>query len=248
MALQKKYYFSFYSQTGETNLVEIWQETTDTLIAEEIQGMDNPFSVELPALDDKFQPVRGTGADISINCKANMKFFNGLYHVNPREIIIKHLINGSLNWIGYMNSELFREPYSDIKDYTVSFTANDGFALMERFHFIQEDKNPYTGIKSQWELLKIIFQKIGLPFEEIKVYLSTSFVGQTALETILHQTFIDTANFYNEDGEPETLRAVLEAILLPYGAFIVQHSGDIYITDIHNLAFSSSFDFRRYWV
>lgn len=243
---QKKYFFSFFGMNGENNVVEIWQDTANTIVAEEIQGMDNPFSVEMPSLDSKGQPVRGTGCKVSVNCKSNMKFFNGLYHVNPKEFIIKHYINGVLNWIGYMNSELFNETYSELSDYTVDFTGNDGFSLMDRFHFIQDDKSKYTGIKSQWEIIKIIFTKIGLPLNDINVCLSTTFTGMVGTETIFHETFLDCANFYNEDGEPETLRVVLEAMLLPYYAFIVQFGGDIYITDVHNIASLSDFNFKRY--
>ncbi len=46
---------------------------------------------------------------------------------------------------------------------------------------------------------------------------------------------MNCANFYDEDGEPMTLREVLESILAPYGAFIAQVQGNIVITDIHTI-------------
>ena len=246
MTIQKKYYFNFKDLINQQNTVEIWQNSTDTLTPQLIEGSTNPFSVELPAINHKFQPVRGTGCDVNIICRNNMQFFTGLYHVAPQEIIIKHFINTSINWIGYMNSELMRESYSEIDNYEVNFNGNDGFALMDRFKFVDTNKANITGVKSQFDIIKLIFQKIALPFNELKICLSTSFYNQTNTDTILHQTYIDCNNFINEDGEAETLRKVIEGILQPYGAIIFQLKGNIIITDIHNLATDQSFTFKRY--
>lgn len=245
MSLQKKYYYYFKDINNITNTVELWQNTTDILTPVLITGSVNPFSIELPTLNTKFQSVRGTGCECNIICKNNMEFFSGLYHTDAQEFIIKHYVADNINWIGYMNSELMRESYSELNNYEVNFNGSDGFALMERLKFVDDTKAKYTGIKSQLEIIRLIFLKIGLPFSELKVCLSTTFSGQTGT-TILSETYLDCANFYDEDGEAETLRKVLEGILDPYGAMIFQLKGNIIITDINNIATNSGFTFNKY--
>ncbi|MCW0484654.1 hypothetical protein [Gaoshiqia sediminis] len=119
---------------------------------------------------------------------------------------------------------------------------------MDRFNFIQADGNNYTGIKSKYELLQIIFNKIGLPFSELLISLSTTFTEYSGLsnKTILHESYINCENFYDEDNKPMTLREVLESTLAPYGGIIFQESGNIIITDIHTLAANSTIIYKRF--
>jgi len=250
MAYQKKYYFSFKDirLTERTHLVELWQNTETVLTAEEIKGHMNPFSVEMPEIDHKFQVVRGCGCQINLLSETDMKFFTGLYHVNPTDFMVKHYIDGVINFYGYLNAEMMSEPYDIDFNYQVSLTGNDGFSLMDRFSFIQLDESNYTGVKSKFELLQIIFAKIGLPFTEYRIALATTFTGYSgdADSSILHESFVDCANFYDEDDKPMTLRAVVESILAPYGAHIRAELGNIYITDIHSLASLSSVAYKQF--
>lgn len=250
MSYQKKYYFSFKDirLVERTHLVELWQNTGDTLTAEEVKSTTPPFIVEMPELDHKFQVVRGSGCTINLLSDTDMKFYAGLYHVDPTEFLVKHYINGTLNWIGYLNSEMITEPYDINFNYPVSVTGNDGFSLMDRFAFLQTDGTQYTGVKSKFELLQIIFGKINLPWSEYQISLSTTFTGYSgaANSTILHESYINCANFYDEDKKPMTLRGVVDAILAPYGAYIRSEGTVIYITDIHNIATNSSITYKRF--
>lgn len=250
MAYQKKYYFTFkdLSTAERVHLIELWQNTAVSLTAEEVRGGMPPFVVEMPELDHKFQVVRGTGCTITLLSDTDMKFFNGLYHVDPQEFIVKHYIDSALNFIGYLNAEMITEPYDIDFNYQLSVTGNDGFSLMDRFAFVQADGSQYTGAKSKWELLQIVFGKIALSWSEILVSLSTTFTGYSgaANSTILHESYINCANFYDEDKKPMTLREVVEAILAPYGAYIRAESGNIYITDIHTLAGGGNITYKRF--
>jgi len=244
MSYQKKYYYTFKDLNTINNTVELWQNVTGTTTPIEVYGAAESFSIELAGIDNKFQTIRGTGCDCNIVCKNNMEFLTGLYISDLQNIIIKHYYNGNINWIGYLNSEQQRETFSDLNNYVVSFTGNDGFSLMDRLLFTNSDGTAITGIKSQLEILQIIFQKVALPFVELKIALTTTFSGQTG-STILSETYVDTANFINEDSKPETLRKVLDGILAPYGSFITQQKGNIIITDINNL-FNSSYTYQKY--
>lgn len=249
MAFQKKYYYQFVKlKSSEVHLVELWQNTGATLTAEEVKGGVPPFTIEMPELNHKFQVVRGTGCQINLISETDMKFFGGLYHVDPQEFMVKKYTDGVLSWIGYLNSEMYSEPYDQVKNYQISVTGNDGFALMDRFSFLQIDESNYTGIKSQWEILNICLSKIGLPWAETRVALSTTFTGYSgaANSTILHETFVNCANFYDEDNKPMSLREVVESILQPYGVYIRSEDTYLYITDIHMIASNNTVTYKRF--
>lgn len=248
MAYQKKYYFQFTDPVNRVHVVELWQNTGATLTAEEIKGGVVPFTVELPELNHKFQVVRGTGSTIQLFSDTDMKFYTGLKHVDPTEFMVKHYIDSALNWCGYLNSDMYSEPYDINFNYIITTTANDGFSLMDRFRFIQSDATNYVGIKSKWELLQICLNKLSLPYTDIRVKLATTFSGFSgdSDSTILHESYVNCANFYDEDNLGMTLREVVETILAPYGAFIVQSGGSIYIVDIHTLAGGGSITFQKF--
>lgn len=249
MAFQKKYYYQFVPiDKSETHVVELWQDTVDVLVAEEVTGGVPPFVVELPDLNHKFQVVRGTGCTIKMLSDTDMKFYDGLEHTDPQEFKVYHYIDGVLNWCGYLNSEMYSETYDTDENYIITTTGNDGFSLMDRFRFIQADGTNYTGIKSKWELIQICLDKVDLPYTDIRVLLATTFSDFTAAadSTILHESYVNCSNFYDEDDKGMTLREVMESILAPYGAFIVQSGGSIYITDIHSLAGGGSLTYQKF--
>lgn len=249
MAFQLKYYFDYYPlRFAEPNIVEIWQNTENVLVAEEITTGTSPFVVELPKLDHKFQVVRGRGCVLNLLSKTDMQFFNGLYHIDPQEFMIKHYNQGNADFFGYLNAEMVTEPYDINFNYPFSITGNDGFGLMDRFSFLQADGTKYTGIKSKFELLQIVFAKIALPYDQYRIALSTTFDGYSGAtnSTILHESYIWCENFYDEDNKPMTLREVVESILAPYGAHIFAEDGHIYIQDIHNIATNSTITYKQF--
>jgi len=247
MSYQKKYYFTFVKlRTTEIHTVELWQDTGATLTAVEVQGAMSPFVVEMPEIDHKFQVVRGSGCTINLLSKTDGQFFTGLYHVDPQEFLVKHYIGGSLNWVGYLNTEMTDEPYDVDFNYPFTITGNDGFALMDRFSFVQDDLSIYTGIKSQFEILQICLNKIALPYNEIRIALATTGISMGVNESLLHVSYINCANFYDEDNKPMSLREVLESILAPYGAYIRLEDTNIQICDIDTLARNSTITYKRF--
>jgi len=248
MAYQKKYYYQFTSTDNNVHIVELWQDTATVLTAEEVKAMPSPFVVEMPELDHKFQVVRGTGCTINLLSPTDRKFFDGLYHTQMKEFMIKHKINGSINWLGYLNSEMVRESYSEAVNYPFQTTGNDGFALLERLQFLTNVGEKYTGVKSMFEIIGIVLERIGLPYSQLRISLSTTIPDITIASsaTALHHMYVDCANFYDEDGTAETMRKVLESVLQPLGAFITQSGGNIYITDINTLALGSSISWKSF--
>jgi len=245
---QKKFYFTFKDINNQQFTVEIHQlALSGTVTATEVKPAENSFIVSMPGLGSKFEAVRGSGCQINLVSESNMQFVD-LFTANMFEFMIKAYKGVNLIWCGYLDSELYTEPFNELINYDVSFSGSDGFALLDRLNYVQSDGSKFSGIVSQFDVIKYILEKINLPINNTLVYLSTSISGVTITEgkTVLNATYVSNSNFYNEDNEPEALRTVLESILRPYGAFILQDNGNIYITDVQQLATASLGVMQRY--
>ena len=246
MSFQKKYWYTFKDLKNIQYTVEIWQDTTDIITAEEIRGDQDPFLIQYSDIS-KLESIRGSGCELNLLSSTDRKFMS-LYTANMMEFQIRVYNGVNLIWLGYLDSELYSEPFNQIKNYPVRFSGTDGFALLERFNYLDINGNKYTGLDTQWNVIKNIISKLNLGYNGIYISLSTTSndFSISYNETIFHKTYCNNKNWYNEDGDAETTRKVLEEILKPYGAYIIQDNANLYIVDINTIAKNLTSSFRRY--
>ena len=244
---QKKYYYTFKSLINSSYTVELWQDSTNTITSSQISGDELPFKVSYPSTKNKFESVRGSGCDINILSTTSMKFID-LYQTDMMGCQIR-FYSGSTNllWCGYLTSELYSEPFAEYDNYKVNMTGNDGLALLERLDFLQNDGSDYTGFMNNWTIITTILGKLNLSWNKIYVSLTTTSDNLTigSTDTILTKTYSYADNYYDEDNKPMNCRQVLETILTPLSAYIQIINGNVYITDINNLA-NTNASFKQY--
>jgi len=259
----KKYYFSFKDVEDVNYTVEIWEDIPDGSplpVPALIQGDLNPATLEYPG-SYLFTPVRASGAVLTLLSTSD-RMFNNLF---TREML-KYQVRvyktvwitpiysiESPVWLGFLDSENYSEPFDSLTNYPVQVTANDGFNLLGRMSYINYNSvlgtyTKLTGINSAWEVLLRVLQRLNLPWTNIYVGLSTTIPDVTiaANENLLEKLYLNNENWYNEDGEPETCRTVLENLLAILSAFIVQIGGDLYITDRQHLSTGATASFKKY--
>lgn len=247
---QKRFWFNFKDVKNVQHTVEIWKLAEPTTVtAVEVRGDENPFTISMPNISDKFQSVRGTGCQINLLSQTNMQFLE-LYTAFMFEYQIRAYKNAQLIWTGYLDSELYTEPLDSLRNYPVSFSGSDGFALLDRLLYVDASGKNYSGLTTQYDIFKNIMQKLSLPYSAYYIGIATSIAGVTPAtsETVFHKTFVLNSNYYDEDGKAFTLRKVLEAILAPYGAFIIQDlkTASIVITDVHSLVNATTIPIKTY--
>jgi len=192
----------------------------------------------------KFDAIRGSGGTLNINSVYDRQFMF-LYTNDPYKYKFAIVKNATRIYSGYLDTEEYGEPFNALTDYDVSFAFNDGFNILERIKYLNAGV-PYTGIVNQWTVLTRIITQLGIDFNNLYVGISTSPPnGPAASETIFHKINVIDDNYYDEDGEPMSYREVLESILKPYGASIIQWNGDLWIYDINAIVQATS-SFKRY--
>lgn len=236
MSWNIKYYYTFKSVSNDSYKVEIL--TTDTVIPVEILGATAPLELEYPVAN-KLDVIRSAGATLNLISETMFQYFDlNTDDMQKYKVIIYK--NDSEYWSGWLDSELYSEKLSEYDRYPVSFTASD-FNILERLKYI-DGENKYTDIVSLFTVLNRCINKLGLS-TTLNIACSTTSTEFeiSENETILHNLFIQSANFYDEKEEAMRLKDVIESILKPFGLILVQRNNDFYVYDINSLINNSLF-------
>lgn len=247
MSLQKKYFAAFKDLQNKSYDVEIWEDSVATITAVEVRTDINSVKIPYPEAGI-FDPVKGSGAEFSFICETTGQFYD-LLTADFMKYQVRIKRNGGIVWQGFLDSELYAEPYDDADNYPIHFSATDGLSLLNRLRYLDSSNNPYTGVVTQWSVIAKILKKLGLTWSAVLVNISTTSPDLTLStgETIFHKTYIRNDNYYNEDGDPESCRKVIEEILRPYGAFLILDGNVVIITDV-NTILSGTVTFLQYGV
>lgn len=236
MAWTTQFYHEFYDQSG--NLCRFELKEDNIAFNQLVDASKNPFQIIRPD-KDIMDPVKGSGCTMTLLSPTD-RYFIGLFTADMDQYRIELRVDSVLTWFGYLTSEIYSEPYDEETGYFVRLYGNNGFALLDRIKFLDGSGDPYTGLKTQWEVLQIVLGYWGLMSLVVllKIALNTTSTEVTIAggETLFHQTYVSCANYYDEDGEAWTCRQVLEDLLATYGAFIQMQGASILIQDIDSMA------------
>lgn len=130
-------------------------------------------------------------------------------------------------WFGWLDTEFYEEPFTDIKDYEVTLTFSD-FALLKRKTF------GVAGLGEMATIESIVNAARDICFPEPSPTAVTTSISTTPPSgTLLSGLSIRTSNFTDEDGETMTWYDVLEAVLKPLALRIEQRAGAVYLYDMN---------------
>ena len=225
MSMNRRYEGSFYSTRGTLYTIQIWQEGFDGQ-ATEIAFSASPLEIEWQETD-KIEPVQSSRATLQLYSDSDRQFVD-LYTIEVGTIRMDVLREGNLYWSGTLDPELYEEPFAFKNGYNVSLTFSD-MAILERLNWIG------TGFRSLREVITQTLWKSGINYNGIDEQISIqhyTYDGQTLLDNVS----VQTQNFFDEDGEPMTLREVLDDTLQPFALRLIQKNGKVMIYDLNKVA------------
>ena len=212
--------------------------------AETVESKEIYFSSDCPAIIewnevDKLDPVQTSSLTLKVLSEEDREFI-GLYSVVPGEIracvyIMKNSVERELYWSGTLDTELYEEPFAYKDHYEVLFTFSD-FAILDRMRW------DLTGIDTIGDIIGHCLDSSNVFYDGRKMSVSTTVTGVTG--NILQHIYVVNENFYDEDGDPMTMRKVLNEVLRPLALRLVQKRGNIYVYDLNSLY---SFDSEEVW-
>lgn len=205
--------------------IEIWGDGSH--VAREISvEFDAPAVIEWAEVT-KLDPVQGSALTLRLISESDREFV-GLYTVEEGAWRVDIYRDGDLYWRGTIDTELYEEPYSTASGYIVEVTASD-LGPADRTDF------DMTGRHTISEVIQHCLSCTAIADMRQAVSISTSLPDADA-PLSLSELYVDTANFYDEDGAPMTCREVLEAVLRPFALRLVQRYGMLHIFDLNAAA------------
>lgn len=236
--MYKRYSGEFLSRHGVRWRADIYQEADSQFEGvEELKfPADGPLTLEW-SKTDKEEPICGSTASLTIISPGD-RTYEDLYTIRPGSVRLDVYRQGILYWSGALDSEFYEEPYSSYNEYEVKLTFSD-FGILNRCRYTLE------GNCTLMEVMQHILSRSGIFYRGInQEYISSQADGRKLSLDVLS---IRSGNFYDEDGEAETLYDVMEAILQPLALRVVQRQGVIWIYDLNGLYTQATTD-RVEWV
>jgi len=241
----EKYRIEYFDDFDQATRISIFRRGYTGPVIEKY-GTDPALTIEwLSQGDHRFKGIKASEATLGTFSETSFELL-GLYSSDDRlhRIDVQKGVDFdtlALFWRGYILPDLYQEPYLDAI-YAVTIKATDGLADLKGYTFLTPAKTVIEGEMTEMQLVRFCLDKlnVSLPiYCGINIFETTMASGDD--DDPLVQAIVNSLAFYDEDLKPVDLYALLESILLPYGARIYQSFGAWHIENVAELPFS----FRR---
>lgn len=216
------------SMEGVTWEVRILQdlEKKPTSVGELEFPASEPLTIEWSE-SSKEDVVIGSIATLKLISPGD-RTYEGLYTVRPGAIRMEVYREGALYWSGTLDPEFYEEPYTTMEGYEVELTFSD-FGILDRL------KYDLTGRQNCRALLEYALGRSEIKYKGVDESGMTTTMPETQPSAGVGLGMFDlrSDNFYDEDGEPSTLRAMVEGMLRPLALRMEQRNGKVWIYDLN---------------
>lgn len=199
----------------------------------------SPFNLTKPKqgdLNNKLFPVHPTNALLSLTSEFDFQFLPLFTEDNKKYKCVYEVDedqNGSFvaDWSGFFEPNIYREDFESAPYYT-EFQIVDNVKILEKEPFTDDSNNLLNGSLKLIKVIALIMKKTGLSLK-IRSGINIFEVNHDTdpEDDPLDQTYIDVA-CYREGAEPFNCWQVLEAILKPFGARIIQSQNQWLLEEI----------------
>lgn len=224
MSLQLRYEGGFYSRDNVLYEIRIYQDGY-TGVVSKTAFCEAPLEINWSETD-KLEPVQSGNATLNLYSDQDRQFVD-LYAIEVGSIRMDVFRNGSLYWSGTLDPELYEEPFAYQTDYGVTLTFAD-MAILDRKNWNK------IGFMTLREIILEALTQSGIRYTSIEEHISTKMSLYSDVN-LLDTVSVNLANFYDEDGEPLTIREALDETLRPFGLRLIQKAGKIVIYDLNHI-------------
>lgn len=222
--MKLRYQGEFLSVKDILYTVRIWQNSDHDYDVEQLSFPDECAVIEWSGIA-KHDPVMASSLLLKLFSVRDRMFID-LYAASPGSVRVEVLRNGRLYWSGILDSELYEEPYSYRDGYVVEMTFSD-LAFLDRLKYSPEEPVSVVG-----KVIQRCLDAAGISSDGMEQHISTTRIHSL---DVLQYDSVQNDNFADSDGEPFSIREVLEAVLQPYDLHVVQKAGKWHLWDWNSL-------------
>lgn len=226
MALHKTHQGSFVSRLRHVIRCEILRDLSEApaTVGELTFPYDTPITIEWDA-DSKRETIQGSTATLTVESPGDRTYID-LYTTVPGSVQLRVYRDNTLYWSGTLDPEHYEEPFSQQKNYDVTFTFTD-FGILSRLRY---------NLSGQQTIHAIVLSAITRAGNYQTTYARHMATTIGSASTSLASFVVDSRNFTDEDGETMTMKDALQSVLQPLDLHIRQRNGVIRIFDSHTAA------------
>ena len=223
-----RYMGEFLSVSGVVWRAEILQEADaafETVGSLEFDA-DQPLVIEW-GNKSKEEVICGATATLKIISPGD-RTYEDLYSIDVGRVRLDVYRNNALYWSGCIDTEFYEEPYEQLNGYTVSLSFTD-LGVLDRL------KYDLANMQTLYDVVSYCIGRCGINCGGIDDSLISTSLTPSGRALSLTDIKVRSDNFYDEDGDAETLKKVIEGILQPLALRMIQRAGKVYIYDINGL-------------
>ena len=244
------YRMDYKTILGELRRVEIFEAGFSGSVTE-VNGGGDPCRIIWRAENtDRTHPVIASTLEVDLfNSEAMGNFYyQDLFTQDDNKYkVIQYHHNGSsyvANWQGYIAPSLYSEPYQSLP-YIVTVQCIDNLASLSSKYFLGQSGNSFTGRLSITQILARCLYNTGLNLNiRIASHIFETNQTNSTTTTPFEQTFVNMSAYIDDEGNVKTCREVLEYVLTPFAARVIQSGGYWYVVRIEEM--SADFDFVEF--
>jgi hypothetical protein len=243
MAYGLKYTADFSCQNKDFVELKIYEDAY-TGLSKTVLLSDNPIRIRRGVqTNDKYVPIVGSSLTFEIISSYQLQY-QEFFTSSDLKYRVDLFKNGSLYWTGYVQSDIYTEPY--VKgSFPIQITATDGLANLKNVNYDASAMTTVNGgycitidewLRKNLENLQL-FNYGGIDFyiyEAVDLELDNAPASTSPL-TYLH------LNYQAKDGE--TIYSILEGLMNSFACRIFQKNGAYYILPI-DLIYNESIVYR----
>lgn len=213
----------FYRDFDEVISLTIKVNTDETVTQNDLKITS--CTIEWPEVA-KEEVMQGATLQLSVISEEDMQFLP-LYKLGDGNVIVSIDSNRASGvWKGVLDCDTYEEPYSRAVNYVTTLR----FVDLGYLHNIDFDD---TGNKSILQIVSYCLNKMSFQ-HTLSDETSTGVTSSSTKD--LDLMYVNCDNFYDEDGKAMKCYDVIESVLAPLGAKIVQKGGVFHIYDLNGLS------------
>lgn len=217
--------------------VRIYERDYPGDVVEVAYGSSAPFELikhKQGQVNDKFYPVHPTGGTLSLIAQKDYQYLPLFTQDDKRYRVVYEVDEGSgftEIWQGYNTPSIYNENF-EATPYAVEMRLVDGVKTLETEPFTDDSGNALHGDMKLIKIIALIMKKTGLNLK-IRSGINIFEINHNtaATDDPLDQTYADLA-CYRRDDEPFKCSEVLESILKPFGARLIQDNNQWLLEEI----------------
>lgn len=195
----------------------------------------------VPRSDDIFEPIYVSTLNMVLDVTDDVENMPDFTTLDDRKYFVTLEVDEAIQWKGWALSENVQFSFSTGRK-ELGFIAIDGLGMLERIPFGLSTDNELTGRRTLIDYISSALSKLQYPLT-YNIISGISFFAEGMANRIdnqqndpLNQTYLNYANFVNDNQNTTNCLDVLTQIAKSFGARLFQANGDFYIVSITQLA------------